>query len=1128
MKHQNTCQNLYNNYEKKLNLESPKSKIIQSKKVKFKRTLSVSNKLKISKEFLCKEHHLNFEKYCIDCKEDICPICYKNSHFIHEVTKYEEITLEKEEFDLFKKKYNEYIDNYYDLMNKIKEWQKILNKNIKDFEEFVQNNFINLVKKMINEYDIENLTYNTIIEYRMVYSLLLENNEEKIKNQKIIKLMKTCKSFKNYEQYKYINESQNFSTISLENFQYYNDLINKGNFVKKGNNIIKLLFDTYSLYSAQKEDNLLKKLEKIKQINNKGFNIFNRLKTITNKSSTNIFKNSSYNFKKLLFNKENNIYEKKKVTGKKKSNETHLEKEELPIFNNNLPIQTQYVDDIKDNININSIINSKNRTKKIEKKDDYRTIWKNKKTIEKDELNENMDEFTDLDLDFDLNYNTEKNEGNRRPIIFNNNINNFNNINNINNKNNYINNYHIENFNSDRSHKSQAFIHKKFNSTLTGFRSAKHYNNKLNQSQSDNNDIDKIKEGEYNTIDFNNYNFETCIDMGDNNYYNLSKKIFEENETINLKKSKEIEIEPEKDLNIGFELGNSHCRIGIINKSFNDIELWQPYDEEDIFIPTIISFKDKNDNILIGKKAEEERINNPKYTIFNFLKLIGKSWDEIEGKKELWPFKLFKSKKANRPFIEGYDKNFRNKAYYMEDILTLFLNNIFEQFFSKIKIKSKKCNLLNINFVITVPNNFNYLQRKIVEKIFLTQLFKNNSNKIKTEKNNIYYFGKNNIESIQIKNIKIESCSNLGFLYNYQKQLENNQNVNNEKDKKQNILIINVEGSSVNISLVSTLLDTSPKKNKKLEIIDKYEIKDIKYLPFGEEDFTDDFANVYLDSKKIEECHKYPSSLAQLRQIIEETKKKFYNKNQNNVNIRNFCVNEEFKIVLNKKDFEISCEEKFNKIIELINDSLKQSSITENQIDDIIFIGNTTSINIIREKLENIYKNKNKSIYKSLLAYKNNENLSDEINSNLIVIGATIQSYNLFSKGKILYKYKEITPISFGIEESLNKIYCMIKKGSQLPIKINKLFKFQKSKNNIININIYESEEEFCFKKRIITSAMIDTKLIQNEIQDKDYIEIMIQFTLSQNFDLRVFILDPKTLKRKMECVINIEIKNNF
>ena len=38
----------------------------------------------------------------------------------------------------------------------------------------------------------------------------------------------------------------------------------------------------------------------------------------------------------------------------------------------------------------------------------------------------------------------------------------------------------------------------------------------------------------------------------------------------------------------------------------------------------------------------------------------------------------------------------------------------------------------------------------------------------------------------------------------------------------------------------------------------------------------------------------------------------------------------------------------------------------------------------------------------------------------------------------------------------------------------------------------------------------------------------MIQFVLNQNFDLRVFILDLNTLKRKMECVINFEIVHEY
>ena len=102
----------------------------------------------------------------------------------------------------------------------------------------------------------------------------------------------------------------------------------------------------------------------------------------------------------------------------------------------------------------------------------------------------------------------------------------------------------------------------------------------------------------------------------------------------------------------------------------------------------------------------------------------------------------------------------------------------------------------------------------------------------------------------------------------------------------------------------------------------------------------------------------------------------------------------------------------------------------------------------------------------------------------------------------------------------------MVKKGSQIPIKVNKKVKFLKIKEESvnININIYEGEDEFVNKNRLISKAVVDTNNLKNEIEDEDCIEIMVQFIINQNFDLRAFILDSKTLKRKLECVINIDI----
>ena len=229
MRNQKTCQNLSSKYYKKLNIVIPQTKLNQQRKPKHRRINSELNKNN-QKDFICEDHHLNFEKYCINCKEDICNKCYKENHLIHDTIKYDELSLNEKQIEIFRKKYDEYINKYDELMKKIKEWQTTFNNNIKYFEDFMQNKIVNVIKKMINEYKEENLNYNTIIEYRIAYSLLIENNEDKLNNQKIIKLMKTYRSLKNYKDYKYINENENLSTISLDNILNFNDMINKVNF----------------------------------------------------------------------------------------------------------------------------------------------------------------------------------------------------------------------------------------------------------------------------------------------------------------------------------------------------------------------------------------------------------------------------------------------------------------------------------------------------------------------------------------------------------------------------------------------------------------------------------------------------------------------------------------------------------------------------------------------------------------------------------------------------------------------------------------------------------------------------------------------------------------------------------
>lgn len=1199
MIHQKTCENFYSKLHNSVNSEFSNLNIgnmSQSKQNLFhKRTSSYS---KYIKEYKCKEHNRSFYKYCIKCKEDICPSCYNNSHFIHKVVKYEDLSLNENQIKLFKDEYNDYIHNYSNLILKIKEWQNILNNSINELEEYI-NNIIQVINKMIFNYNIKKLNYNTIIEYRLIYSLLLDNNEEKLNNQKMLKLMKSYQNLRNYGKYKYVDINNNLSSISKEIILIFNDSIKKGNFFQKGNNILKFLFNNFPLISDKinLNDNINKfnKITYKKSIDKDDIVYFSGIKQKLNKSTNNICETSSSMAFRNLFLNENNsgIYEKKKPFDKKKDGEIFLDKEEIPIFGHNFPTQGE---DIIDNIKLNNKnIKQKKRNslyltkyqksnihinplespqfRKIDENFINKTssMWRTNNYIKSKNSNltnddEDYDEFDDINIDLDYNSESHRSESfNKRPIIFNNNINNFNNINNINNKNNYINNFNINKVYSSRNKKSKIYTHKKFNTTLIGLKNS----NLLNKAQTDRNcesTLNSIDLNYFDTYTLNNLNTFSSINNNINMTENKSSTSYREKmvnianknnivkefkiigNNFKIKKVKEFIIDINEDINMGFEFGSSECKIGIINPLLNQIELWVPYedknDEDKSGIPTTISLKDKNDNVIIGKNAEELKINNPKYTIYNFIKFIAKYSDEIKLKKEmkdLMGYKLYNNLKTERPYIKGNFNGSKNKSYNMEELVSIYLKNLFELLFNKIKFMGDKTNKsININIVITVPNYFNYFQRKVIEKIFLTQIFSNNnnnnssnnssedsqSNAQKNSNNLLNLFGKYNI---QIKNIKIENSSNLGYLYTFQKLLESN----TKKNIKKNLIVIHIEGSSINISLLSfSIINDLTKKEIKNnnEFINKYEIKGISGTSFGEEDFTDNFIYSCLCAFTEEiknECIKTPSAMAKLRTACEAAKKYFYKTSQAEINIEKLYDNIDLKMNLNEMDYERSCNQLFEKVNELIIDLLIKSQKSEKEIDDIIFIGYTTNVNIIRQKISKIFKGKNNELFNKLANnkyFEMDENNKDIKNEDSIIIGASLQSFYLYSNKLPSFKYIEISPISFGIEGLNKKMDFIIEKGSLIPNTVQKYVKIIKPKGDKISINIYEGEDEYVYNNRLISKAYINSKNFKYEKYGIDYIEILFLFIINTNFNLSVFILDPKTLNKKFECILNIDV----
>ena len=153
----------------------------------------------------------------------------------------------------------------------------------------------------------------------------------------------------------------------------------------------------------------------------------------------------------------------------------------------------------------------------------------------------------------------------------------------------------------------------------------------------------------------------------------------------------------------------------------------------------------------------------------------------------------------------------------------------------------------------------------------------------------------------------------------------------------------------------------------------------------------------------------------------------------------------------------------------------------------------------------------------------------NEINDDyFITSGAAIQSYNIGIKNTQYY-LEDICPLSFGIESLDGMMKFIIEKGEKIPIINQRFIKIKKNnensnKENYLEINIYEGENKEVNKNKLISSVNIDKKNFKNEKICNNYIELLIQFEIDKKFNLRVFVLEPKSLKRRFECLINIDI----
>ena len=636
----------------------------------------------------------------------------------------------------------------------------------------------------------------------------------------------------------------------------------------------------------------------------------------------------------------------------------------------------------------------------------------------------------------------------------------------------------------------------------------------LNQilfSPSVNVDNNTNKKLDYNDIDNNINN-----NINDNNITFQTYKMNNSTSNINTpnivktNKNSSFFVDPEKELCLGLELGDTECKVGIVNQNTSEIQL-VCFEENKYSLPTLVSFGQNKKEIKIGHQAEEEILSNPSQTIFNIIKYFGKKCNEVSSNNKLYPFKVYYAKEEeNKPYIKVNFGPQKDKVFYFENILSIFLEKMFEIIFNKVNLENSSNyntqekikgdsdeqsvrNIINLNIVlvVTVPNYFNYYQRKLIEKIINNEIFPDINS---SEMSKIY--GKYKINLVELRIQNASSIASVCLNNNYNCNDTFSLIINKQKDKNNNILILNLDGCSANISIISSSTSPFDKIN--------YQVKAINGLSKGKTDLIDNLMLkilLKLDEKIKNEILDSPLSLIKLRKICEKMRTNLIQNDSEVLNIGEILDNYDSKVVISRDEYDNCSINFYNDIKLLISDIITQAKIKEEDINEIVFIGE-----LCREKnFEKIIEQSFKqfcSIHEELIY----SNYMDNEKDFYIVGGAAFHALNSINNN--IYSFNDISPFNIGIEKYNGYMDLIISKGDKIPIVNQKSIKISNESNEL---KIWEVEDNDSMKNKLIKVIKFEDNEFNKDIIN-GYIEFKIEYEFNEKFELNIKLFNGEKL----------------
>jgi heat shock protein 5 len=351
---------------------------------------------------------------------------------------------------------------------------------------------------------------------------------------------------------------------------------------------------------------------------------------------------------------------------------------------------------------------------------------------------------------------------------------------------------------------------------------------------------------------------------------------------------------------IGIDLGTTYSCVGVMQNGRVEIIANA---QGNRITPSYVAFTEEGEK-LVGDAAKNQLTTNPKNTIFDAKRIIGREWSDktVQADAKYFPFKLVNKNK--KPYIE-VETNIGTKQLAPEEVSAMILSHMKETAEAYLGHSVVKA-------VVTVPAYFNDAQRKATKDA-------------------------GTIAGLDVKRI-INEPTAAAIAYGLDKGQE-----------EKTILVFDLGGGTFDVSLLSIeggvfeVLATSGDTH------------------LGGEDFDqrviEHFAQEWKKKNNID-IKKNQRSIQKLRREVEKAKRTLSSQHQATIEIEAMIDGTDFSATLTRAKFEELNADLFRNTLEPVKKVLDDAGLEKKEIDEIVMVGGSTRIPKVQQLVKGYFNGK--------------------------------------------------------------------------------------------------------------------------------------------------------------------------